>query len=460
MKIATLLLLLAATLIQPKGAPALQKVIVDTDGDADYDDAVGVMLAAVSPELDLLGVVVTGTGADERARTVAKALAILGRDDVGVHLGELPTSPPPPFPYMAQFPPRRFELRPERGAWAREFAYRPPAESGVAFYLDRIEHAPGEIAVVVTGPLSTLARAMQAADEHGRGAEFRRAIGGIVFSGGDFETVEYNVYCDVAAARLVFGSGVPIHQFGGESGKAYLTHTYRERLWQAETPATWALQDLYRLWHAGWDPRSPFVPILYDVRPAAFLIAGEAISAFEPMAVAVDADGRLVRTGGGANVQVRVSDNPDRLLELVVARMTSRVEPAVNHLRALARAIEPASPHAAATIAAAVDRLLGDPTMDRTRATTLIAGIERELPALDQGAGWHLDMARRFLLGEPRPGAWHDPYTPGYVAIVIPLYEVAAACTPRRVAAGIVLLAMLLGAGLLARTRWRSQARA
>ena len=50
--------------------------------------------------------------------TVAKGLATVGRDDVGVYLGEPPGAPPPDFPYMAQFPSRRYGMRPQLERWA------------------------------------------------------------------------------------------------------------------------------------------------------------------------------------------------------------------------------------------------------------------------------------------------------------------------------------------------------
>src|SRR5262249_48280492 len=204
-----------------------QQIILETDGDADYDDIAAVMVAAVSPELELLGVVATGRDAERRARAAAKALHLMGRDDVGVYLGEPPLSPEPSFDVMAQFPSRRYGLRPRLERWAEDFRYERPAETGVEVYLEQISRFPREVSVTVAGPLSTLGRALRTADAQGRGAAFRQAIKQVLFSGGDFDTVEYNVYADVDATRLLLHSGVPIHQFGGEGeGKAYLSYGY------------------------------------------------------------------------------------------------------------------------------------------------------------------------------------------------------------------------------------------
>jgi inosine-uridine nucleoside N-ribohydrolase len=79
---------------------APQKVILDTDGDGDYDALVSLMLAAVCPEIDLRGVVVTGSDRERSAGMVTKALRLMGRPEVGVYRGEPPTSPPPSFDYL------------------------------------------------------------------------------------------------------------------------------------------------------------------------------------------------------------------------------------------------------------------------------------------------------------------------------------------------------------------------
>jgi len=433
-----------------RGEP--QKIIIDTDGDADYDDIVTVMVAAVSPELDLLGVVATGRDADRRAHAAAKALDVMGRDDVAVYLGEPPLSPEPSFDVMAQFPSRRYGLRPQLERWGEDFPYERPAKSGVEFYLEQVARFPGEVSVVVAGPLSTLGRAMQAADARGTGATFRQGIKQVLFSGGDFGTVEYNVYADVEGARLLLHSGIPIYQFGGEGeGKAYLTYGDRQRLWSAETPATWALQDVYRLYRAGWDPRSPFVPILYDLHPIAFLIEGETISRFEPEAVDVNADGRLVHVEGVTNVHVRVANRGPLLVDFAIARMTSGKVAAVNHLRALERMVGPGSADLAMAIDSVIARLGQLQDGDSAAVAGLLDGVGRGLSALGERAErarWHLEMARRFLLGEPRSAPWHDPYTPRVIAVVIPLCK-AAVILVRAAPALLVMLSLVLLAFLV-----------
>ena len=451
-RVTAFVLAMGAAMAPRLAAQALpRRVILDTDGDGDYDALVGLMLAAVSPEIDLRGVVVTGPEPERHARAVAKALDLMGRPEVGVYRGEPPTSPRPSFDYFSQFPRRRYGMTPRLESWAADFVAPAPARRGVDFIRQEVMEHPGEVTVFVDGPLSTLASAMTAADHDGFGDAFRRSLEQIYFSGGDFGTSEYNVYADVGAAREVFGSGVPLYQFGGEGKpKAYFTHEYREALWTAKTPATWALQDYYRLYGAGWDPTSPFVPILYDAHLPAAFIRGDAISEFRLMAVEVDDNGRLRAGRGESNVHSRVADHPDQLLAFVQERLSDPIQPAANHLRALRRLC------AAPECEAAVDALLADILHQRAPRGP---ELERRLgqacslaPAGDASrATRHAAMARDFIQGQPRDRPWRDPYTSpviaGYVLVLI-------LARSKRLVVGV--LAVALAAAIVAR-RQRSR---
>ena len=64
----------------------------------------------------------------------------------------------------------------------------------------------GELEIVAIGPLTNIARAIEA------DSEFARNVKRIWMMGGDYsrDFAEHNMKCDVAAAKIVFGSGVAI----------------------------------------------------------------------------------------------------------------------------------------------------------------------------------------------------------------------------------------------------------
>lgn len=457
-RVTTFILAMGVAVVPTLAAEAApRRVILDTDGDGDYDALVGLMLAAVCPEIDLRGVVVTGPESEPRIRTVAKALDLMGRADVGVYRGEPPLSPRPPFDYFSQFPRRRYGMTPRLESWAADFVAPAPTQRGIDFVRQEVMERPGEVTVFVDGPLSTLASALRASDRDGSGVTFRRSLRQIYFSGGDFTTSEYNVYADVGAAREVFSSGVPIYQFGGEGEpKAYFTHEHREALWSAGTPATWALQDYYRLYRAGWDPTSPFVPILYDAHLPAAFVHGDAISEFKLLAVEVEDNGRLRAMPGEGNVHSRVVDHPDRLLAFIQQRLSDGVQPAANHLRALRRFCR--DPECEAQ----VDTLLADVLHNRApRGAELERRLDvaRSLVPAGQAflAARHAALARDFIQGQHRDQPWRDPYTSPLIAAYVLLLVLGH--SKRLVAGGLALvLAVVIAARRRQSRRWRGPA--
>jgi inosine-uridine nucleoside N-ribohydrolase len=434
-------------------------VILDTDGHADYDDIVNVMLCAALPEIDLLGVVVTVAATEENARTVAKALKVMGREDVGVYIGEQSGSEEPDFTYMGQFPQRRIREWPTLEAWAAKFEVPPQPRTGVEFYLDSILDSDDRVVVITTGPLSTLGAAFQAADATGVSDRFVGGIDRILVSGWDFETVEYNVYKDVQAARRVFESGASIYQFGGEAhDPVYLGHELRQTWWRAQTPATWALQDVYRLWRAGWDPRSPFVPILHDTVPTAYLIEGDEVCRLEPMPVGQDSVGRLVHTTGPDTLHVRVESDPIRLAEFVAERLRSGIVPARWHLRLALEGSTGLPPEVRSHIDSLLERLPEGAEPVSPELEPLFRSLESSLVSAGESGrevARHAGAAREFLFGAPRDDAWRDPYTDTYLAIYVPLLKIYTGVSKNKLAAAGAVGVVLVGLGLYFRHRRR-----
>src|SRR5262249_37361050 len=69
-------------------------VVLDTDIGTDIDDAYALLLAAVSPELDLRAVTTVNHDVDLRARIAKKLLRLLGRGDIPVAAGTGPSLTP------------------------------------------------------------------------------------------------------------------------------------------------------------------------------------------------------------------------------------------------------------------------------------------------------------------------------------------------------------------------------
>ena len=174
------------------------------DVDTGIDDALALLYACASPEVELLAVTCVGGNVDARQVAVnARAvLDLAGRLDVPVLLGEehplvkpLETTPETHGPFgigYAELPAPTRALEPDHAA-------------------DRLiqlaRERPGEITLVTLGPLTNLAVALE------REPSLPSLLGGYVLMGGAYRspgnttpTAEWNLHVDPDAAKAVFGA--------------------------------------------------------------------------------------------------------------------------------------------------------------------------------------------------------------------------------------------------------------
>jgi len=184
-----------------------RKIIIDTD--PGQDDAVAILLALASPEIEVLGLTCVAGNVPlplthKNARIICE---LAGRPDVRVFAGcdrpmvrKLVTAehvhgktgldgialPDPVMPLQDQH--------------------------AVDFLIETLRaEAPGTVTLVPIGPLTNIATAMQ------RAPDIIPRIAQIVLMGGAYFEVgnitpaaEFNIYVDPEAARMVFGSGVDL----------------------------------------------------------------------------------------------------------------------------------------------------------------------------------------------------------------------------------------------------------
>ncbi len=172
------------------------------DVDTGIDDALALLYACASPEVDLVGV--TCVGGNVNARRVAEntraVLALAGRPDVPVSLGrEEPLVKPLETSAETHGP---------RGIGYADLpaASRPLERDDAADRIISIARSrPGEVTLVTLGPLTNLAVALE------REPSLPNLLAGYVLMGGAFRgsgnttpTSEWNVYVDPHAAKRVF----------------------------------------------------------------------------------------------------------------------------------------------------------------------------------------------------------------------------------------------------------------
>lgn len=170
-------------------------VMLDTDIGTDVDDLLALALIVGEPGTDLLGVTTTYGDVDLRARIAKRALRLLGRDDVPVHAG------------MAR-PRSGREVWPgghEGDGMADLDSEEIQPGNGVDALIEAASRYAGSLTVIAIGPLTNIAEAID------RDPSLPAHVRQLVVMGGEFMlgVPEYNVCCDVDAARSVLASSIP-----------------------------------------------------------------------------------------------------------------------------------------------------------------------------------------------------------------------------------------------------------
>ena len=184
-----------------------RKIIIDTD--PGQDDAVAILLALASPELDILGIVALAGNVPlhhtrENARRV---LALAERTEIPVFAGAVRPLVRPLV--TAEHVHGKTGLD---GATLPEAVAPVRPQHGVDFIIETLlAAAPGEITLCTLGPLTDVALALIRAPEIAARIREIVMMGGAYFEVGNITpAAEFNIYVDPEAADVVMRSGVPI----------------------------------------------------------------------------------------------------------------------------------------------------------------------------------------------------------------------------------------------------------
>ncbi|RMC35015.1 nucleoside hydrolase [Paracoccus alkanivorans] len=184
-----------------------QKIIIDTD--PGQDDAVAILLALASPELEVLGITaVAGNVPLSLTETNArKIVELAGRQDIPVYAGC--DSPLSRKLVTAE------HVHGKTGLDGIELpAPSVPLQSrhAVDFIIDTLrQHPEGSITLVPVGPLTNIAAAFSRVPDIVPRVQRIVLMGGAYFEVGNITpAAEFNIYVDPEAAKAVFASGVPL----------------------------------------------------------------------------------------------------------------------------------------------------------------------------------------------------------------------------------------------------------
>ncbi len=180
------------------------------DCDPGQDDAVALMLALASPELEVLGVTAVGGNVpiEHTAANACRIVEFVGRTDIPVHAG---CGEPLRRPLVTAA-----HVHGETGLKGLDLpAPRLPLAErhAVEFLIDTLRRRDG-VTLCALGPLTNVATALAKAPDIARRLERIVLMGGARHGGNVTPVAEYNIFADPEAAAAVFDCGAPVVMIG------------------------------------------------------------------------------------------------------------------------------------------------------------------------------------------------------------------------------------------------------
>lgn len=181
------------------------------DCDPGHDDAVAILLACASPELEVRGIttVAGNVPLDKTSKNALKICELAGLNHIRVYAGM--SRPMVRALFTAEYVHGKSGLDgPDLPEPARQLE---PAHA-VDFIIEELRSAAEPITLIPTGPLTNIAMALVKAPEIKSHIKEIVLMGGAIREGNTTPSAEFNIYVDPHAAQIVFHSGAPVTMIG------------------------------------------------------------------------------------------------------------------------------------------------------------------------------------------------------------------------------------------------------
>ncbi|HCJ03627.1 TPA: pyrimidine-specific ribonucleoside hydrolase RihA [Raoultella ornithinolytica] len=300
------------------------------DCDPGHDDAIAMVLALASPELDVKAITASAGNQtpDKTLRNVLRMLTLLRRQDIPVAGG-------------ARKPLMRELIIAENvhgesgldGPALPEPDFTPQACTAVELMAKTLRESPQPVTIVATGPQTNVALLLNSHPElHDKIARIV-LMGGAMVLGNWQPAAEFNIYVDPEAAEIVFQSGIPVVMAGLDvTHRAQIHGLDIERFRQVGNPVATIvaeLLDFFMEYHK--DAKWGFTGApLHDPCTIAWLLKPELFTSVERW-VGVETQGKYTQgmtvvdyyflTGKQPNTTVLLDIDRERFVDLLVERL-------------------------------------------------------------------------------------------------------------------------------------------
>lgn len=272
-----------------------KKIIFDTDLGDDIDDAFALYYGVVHTDLDIIGITTVYENSYLRARMAKKLIELIGVD-LPVYAGY--GKPIKGANFCSE---DRLFCQYTEDLMLDKYKPNNQKENGfqeeaVDYIIESAKMYKEDLILVCVAPLTNIAMAIK------KDPEAMRLIDRIVCMGGSFydEKVEWNIVCDVDAAKTVFESGIKIDAFGLDVTElSTLKDKNLQRLLNKRGEGAYGyLLDITRLWYESY--QRPI--ILYD-HLTLYYLKNPAIFKMEEHPIVVDNNGE-VQLGQTINLDI------------------------------------------------------------------------------------------------------------------------------------------------------------
>ena len=305
----------------------VRPVIIDTDMDA--NDWMAILYLLNRPDVSVAAITISGTGEAHCEPGIKNAMslaALAGQPDIPVSCGRTT-----PLQGEHAFPPDwRTRVDDLAGLTLPGNPASVMPQSAVDLLIAKIMFMPGKVTIIMLGPFTNLAEALQSAPEIKENIEMVYLMGGALdvpgnvgfsHAGIDNWVAEWNIYVDPRAAAIVLQSGVPVTLVPLDAtNHVPVTTDFIERLEDdRQTPEAMFVFDVlsktqyYDFVQSGgyyfWDPL------------AAAILTDNSLAVFETQNLTVieeegDQSGRTQASESGAPVRVAVDVEAERFEQL------------------------------------------------------------------------------------------------------------------------------------------------
>ena len=253
----------------------MQKEKIILDCDPGHDDAVAIMLAAINPKIELLGITVVA-GNQKLEKTVNNALKVCNHLNLNVPVYSGMSRPMIREQLIAD------DIHGETGLDGPKFEelkIKAENKHAVNFIIDTLMNSDEKITLVPTGPLTNIGMAIRFEPK------IIEKINRIVLMGGSYQlgnmtpAAEFNILADPDAAHIVFSSGVKLVMMGLDlTRQASATKEVVEKIKSLNNKASKLFVDFLEFFAAsqknvfGWT-----APPVHDPTTIAYIIDPECI---------------------------------------------------------------------------------------------------------------------------------------------------------------------------------------